>query len=353
MNDQPKPPAPIEIRDIDKRIWEEELDGFVPQKIFDAHTHSYRWAFNTDPNKNDGPYYNFAGKEFAEADWQMLNVCDELMMPGREVHRLSFGFPFSPDCDFEASNRFIAEQTSKDPESAGLMLVRPEITADEISHGVKTLGLLGLKPYRFYSSTGDAVNCRITDFLPEHQLEVANQYGLLVMMHLSKPNAIADEENLADLQYLTTKYPRVRWILAHCARSYFAGPLERAAPVLKELPNVWFDTSSVCESDAITALCKAAGPERVMYGSDDVPVGVMRGKYVAFGFGWAYLSEDNHSLNLSHCNPNMTFTRYEQLRAMRRAAIYLELSAEQIGTMFYTTAANLIADVRSDVHACK
>ena len=36
-----------------------------------------------------------------------------------------------------------------------------------------------------------------------------------------------------------------------------------------------------------------------MYGSDDIPVGVLRGKYIAFGCAWAYLSETNHSLNLS------------------------------------------------------
>ena len=64
-----------------------------------------------------------------------------------------------------------------------------------------------------------------------------------------------------------------------------------------------------------------------MYGSDDIPVGVLRGKYIAFGFAWAYLSPSNHSLNLSHCDGRMTFTRYEQLRAMRRAARRLGMHA--------------------------
>jgi len=87
----------------------------------------------------------------------------------------------------------------------------------------------------------------------------------------------------------------------------------------------------------------AVGPERVMYGSDDLPVGVLRGKYVAFGYAWAYLSETNHRLDLSHCEPRMTFTRYEQLRAMRRAAIRLGLTRGQIEDLFYETARGLIA----------
>ena len=42
---------PLERTDLDHRIWHEELDEFVPPRVFDVHTHIYRWAFNLDPNK--------------------------------------------------------------------------------------------------------------------------------------------------------------------------------------------------------------------------------------------------------------------------------------------------------------
>jgi glutamate-1-semialdehyde 2,1-aminomutase len=87
------------------------------------------------------------------------------------------------------------------------------------------------------------------------------------------------------------------------------------------------------------------GPERVMYGSDN-PVGVGRGKYIAFGYAWSYLSEKNHSLGLSHCNPQMTFVLYEQLRAMRRAAMRLGLTPTQIEDLFCNTAARLVESAR-------
>jgi glutamate-1-semialdehyde 2,1-aminomutase len=86
-----------------------------------------------------------------------------------------------------------------------------------------------------------------------------------------------------------------------------------------------------------------------MYGSDDIPVGVLRGKYIAFGYGWAYLSPTNHQLNLTHCDSRMTFTRYEQLRAMRQAALRVGLSKRQIGAMFFDTAAELVASVRTGI----
>jgi glutamate-1-semialdehyde 2,1-aminomutase len=108
------------------------------------------------------------------------------------------------------------------------------------------------------------------------------------------------------------------------------------------MPNTWFDTSSVCESDAIEALIRTVGIQRVMYGSDDVPVGVLRGKYVSFGYGWAYLSEQNHNLNLSHCDGRMTFTRFEQLRAMKRASLSTGLTEPQIEALFHDNAVSLI-----------
>ncbi len=335
-----------QTNDLDRRIWESELEEFVPRRVFDVHTHVYRWAFNLDPAKDAGPLYELIGRRFPEADWAALDAWDATLMPGREVHRLAFPYPFPQACDFDAASGFAASQASRDPRSGALMLVHPTMTAEYLETQLGNPSLLGLKPYRFYSSTGDAVACRIADFLPEHQVQVADRHRLIVTLHLAKRDGIADAENVDDLVRLAEEYPRVRWILAHCARSYSAWAIERAAARLRGLPNVWYDTSSVCESDAIEALMSGVGPDRVMYGSDDLPVGVLRGKYITFGYAWAFLSETNHSLNLSHCDPRMTFVRYEQLRAMRHAALRLGLTPAQIGDLFHNTAARLIEEAR-------
>ena len=335
---------PVERTDLDRRIWDEELEEFVPRKVFDAHTHIYRWGHYLDPDRDRGPYHAFAGTTWSEATWELAGAVDALLMPGREVHRLAFPFPFPHPCDFEAANRFLAAEVRKDPASAGLLLVHPGLTAEYAEEQVIALGLVGFKPYRFYAP--DPVNARITDFMPEHLIAVANRHGLIIMMHLAKRNAIADPENIADILRLCEAYPNAKWVLAHCARSYSAWAIEAAAKQLRGLPNVWYDTSSVCESDAIDALYASVGTDRVMYGSDDLPVGVLRGKYVAFGRAWAYLSETNQTLNLSHCDGRMTFTRYEQLRAMRRAAQRLGMTRRQTEALFHDTARALVDSVQ-------
>jgi len=340
---------PVSLTDLDQRIWREELEDFVPAQVFDAHTHIYRFEFCTAADRESGPYAQFIGKSFREAGWDLLDTVDRLLMPGRHVERLAFPFPFAGGTDFDASNDFIASQVGPHPDSGALMLVHPRMMSDDVRRVVRSHGFLGLKPYRFFSSTGDPVNCRLTDFLPEHQIAVANELGLAVMMHLSRPDGIADSANLDDLERLTELYPRVTWILAHCARSYSAWMIDRAGRRLRDLPNTWCDTSSVCESDAVAALLECIGPGRVMYGSDDVPVGALRGRYVAFGYGWAYLSETNHRLNLSHCDPRMTFTRYEGLRAMQRAARWLKLSRNDVEQMFHGNAVRMLSGVRGRI----
>ena len=346
-------PLTVELNETDRRIWE-ELDSFVPKEIIDVHTHLYLWEFNIDPDKDKAPE---AGKtwpakpfreDFPIAGWEQSNKIDQLLMPGRKVHRVSFGMPFSR-VDFEASNKFTAAQTANDSDSHALMLVEPKMTADYLEEQVEKYGFIGFKPYRLYSITGDVDNCRITDFIAEHQVEVAHRLGLIIMMHVSKRNAIADQDNIDDMQRLSEKYPNAKWILAHCGRSYSSWAIEKGGKVMRNLPNVWFDTSAVTETDAVDALLTTVGPDRVMYGSDDIPFGIMRGKLIAFGYSWALLTEDNHSFALNHCDGRLTFIRYEELRAMQRAVKKYGQTEKICQDLFYNNAKKLIDSVGSEV----
>jgi len=334
----------LDLTDLDTRIWQEELDTFVPDRVLDVHTHIYRWAFDLDPGKAGGPFAATIGKLFPEVTWELADQVDAALMPGRRVERLAFPFPFPHPCDFDASNEYVAAETAKGANSRGLMLVHPGMSAADIERTIRRTGLIGLKPYRWYAASGDAVQCGITDFMPEHQIAVADRLGLIIMMHVSKRDAIADPDNIAQMRRLSATYPNAKWILAHCARSYSAWAIEKAATQLRGLPNVWYDTSTVCDSDALDALYTGVGADRVMYGSDDM-IGPMRGKYITFGRAWAYLSPDNHAMSLAHCDGRMTFVRYEQLRAMKRGARQIGLTDQQRRALFHDTARALLDSV--------
>ncbi len=329
--------APITLAqtDLDREIWEEELADFVPDTLYDAHTHIF-----------EKPAAKCHPAKWPRSTWELLEQVDGVFFPGRKVHRIMFGDPFV-DESVDAGNARTAVAVAHDPDSIGLSLVRPALKPEELAQQFKKHGLVGVKPYRIHAVTGDATECRITDFLPEAQLEVVNQFGYVVMLHMSKRRAIADPQNLADLERLTKAYPRVKWILAHCARSYYDRPLLKAADRLRNIPNLWYEISSVCDTDAMDVLLDIAGVDRVMYGSDDLSVGVERGKYLTFGHAWCYLNETNQRFDLSHCDGRMTFTRYESLRAFRRACRRHGYSRGDVAKLFCDNARKLVERLRA------
>ena len=339
----------LKVNDLDRRIWEEELNDFVPKHLWDMHAHLGLYRFDLDPNRDRVRHYQLnAGPLEKAATIEALQACDKLLYPGRQVTPFVLPNPYQY-CDCGGLNEWAAEEVKKLPGAACTMVVKPEMTSEEVDRLIRRHRYLGFKPYMWYARVPHWREARITDFLAEHQVEVANRYGLIMALHLSKRLAISDPDNLNDLERLSRKYPKVRWLLLHNARSYAAWAIEKASPRLRAIPNVWLESSSVCEADAFYATFTNLDVSRFCYGTDDIPVGITRGKYIAWGYGWEQLDGNNFPVKIEHCDGRMTFVRYEMLRALRRAAKYAGLSRQQVEGIFCGNASRLIAAVREDL----
>ena len=197
----------IDYRHDDQEIWESELESWVPQRVYDCHMHMLDNSLIAEGTKYRDLY--------PDTDFETAQAWHNLVMPGRETHFLMLGRP-APGTDVYGHNTFMHREMESDPLSRRNRLTMPSDTPEEIERDVKERGFIGLKVYRFYSVTGDMKDCRIHEFLPHEQMEVASELGLWVTMHLSRAGG-GDEENLRDLEEYTTKrYPGIRWILAHC-----------------------------------------------------------------------------------------------------------------------------------------
>ena len=141
----------------------------------------------------------------------------------------------------------------------GSTIVVPEMQAEELDAFVRQYHFTGLKPYRLFAA--DPAQCRIRDYLPEALIEVADAHGLAITLHLSRFDGIADPANQQDLAELTRRYPRVRWILAHCARGFHPYTLEKSVFFLRTLPNLWYDLSAVCDVYSHYLLMKHEAPD--------------------------------------------------------------------------------------------
>lgn len=319
----------FEITAFDRDIWADELEDFVPTDVFDAHTHIWD---ESCADSADGTYSTLrydAG--FAElADWH------KQVFPGRKVDCLMLGTPI-PGCELAKLHDFMAAEAAKSPHRLASTCVAPGMTAEELDALIRRYRFTGLKPYRLFAA--DPANCRITDYFPEPLIEVADVHRLVVTLHMSRFHGIADAENQRDLRMLTSKYPHVRWILAHCARAFNAATLERSIFVLRDLPNIWYDCSAVCDVRSHYLLMKHEKIERLMFGTDGIVAGGMHGKYITWGRGWQYFVAGEQP----HCTSDNTLVVYEQLRAQKQAADMAGLSSSDIEKLFHLNAEKFFA----------
>ena len=330
----------LPITDLDRRIWEEELEGFLPHRIFDAHVHFFHNEHCLSrPGQVPPEPLTTTDCPVEIIDRQVLQEMYKDLFPGREVHFQAFGWVYRR-LDFDRHNAFTATQVVDDPDSVGLMLVHPSFTAEKVAQDLDRYGFRGLKPYIFWAD--DPIECDIMDMLPESIIELANERELVVVLHLGKRLGIADENNVRNIISLSEKYPKVRWNLAHMGRSSIAWPLERAIDRVCDLPNVWYDFSSVTNTDVFTLAFRKLPLDRIMFGSD-IPSDLQRGTMVGFGYGWVLITDKMLApLDIQYCDPRMTYVLYETLRAARRACLLEGFGEEQIQDFFYNNAARFI-----------
>ena len=324
------------FQEHDRDILREELEHFLPDRIFDAHAHLYdKSHFSELPSSLNGAPERIGLQDYRE---QM-----EQLLPGREVAAILIPFPLSCCSDAERVNRFVAAEARLDPASRSEFLVKPEMDPEFVRQNVRQLGCSGLKCYHIFSRSEPTWNAVIGDFLPELIVSVAHQEKLFITLHIVRDNALADPLNQELVRRYCRSYPDMQLILAHAARGFNFHHTEKGIGPLMGLDNVWFDSSAITESGALEAIIRTLGHERLMWGSD-FPVSHMRGRCVGIGNGFVWLDDEmlkGMGGARSHLKP--TLVGIESLRALKQAAINLRLSDPQIEDIFWGNAQRLLS----------
>ena len=316
------------MTDFDREIWAEELEDFVPERVFDAHVHLWDSRFAPE-GKSTVPATHF----------ETLDAWTRQVFPHRELHYLLLGFPYA-GMSFDGFNDFMATETAKSPDRLGSALVTPQMSPKELDAIIEKHHFQGLKPYFTFSPRG--ASSRITDFFPEALAEVADSRRMFVILHLAKADGISNPDNLSDLEYLTRRYPNVRWILAHCARAFNPATLEKSIPRLRDMPNIFYDLAAICNTRSIWLLFKHEALSRIFFGTDNIAVGGVHGQYIDWGKGWQFFRPGP----LPHCRPDATLVCYESLRAIRQAADMADLTSSDIEDIFFNNAVRFFSGNR-------
>jgi len=268
----------IDYREHDKNFWYEELEEWVPKRIYDCHIHMLNNSLIDDSSEHKNV--------FPDADLEGLRGWHNTVFPNRDVNNLFLGRP-ALGTRINEYNDFLYKQINGNPLTRAHRLTTPSDSLEDIESDIKNKGFQGLKVYRMYSVTGDMANCTIEEFLPHEQLELANELGLWVTLHMSREDGCGDEKNLKDLTEFTTKrFPNIKWILAHIARSFAYRPIQRGI-----------------------------GHAHQQVETDNIP-----------------------SLTFSHTTNRPLICIYEQLIAMKQASIICELDKNQLEDIFWRNA---------------
>lgn len=325
----------LKRNDDDRFIYDHEIRPYLPARIFDAHCHLLHTEFHeynrsSDTNDPNTFYYNVGMDDLID--------CWKVLFPDSSVNGLIMGTPVY-NCDIEAENRFVAQSINNDKNRFSLM-IRPQMPIKNIENAIKIYQPFGLKPYLVNALVENKQKARITDFITEDQLDIANRYGLGITLHVSQPRGMADPDNLTDISRLVIQYPNVQFILAHCGRCFITPNMVAALDALPVAENLWIDTSAVCETGVFLELFSRYDLSRILFGSDLVFAAAFRGNYIRLGMSWHVVTPQVVARE-GGLESRATFAIYENLSALFHAARFCHVSEEDIHNIFFNNAVGL------------
>jgi len=344
----------IEIKEVDRRFYDERLRDFLPDRLIDVHTHVWRAAdYPSGSALGDARTVSWPSKVAAENPIEDLLESYRLMLPGKAVTPLVF--PSLPEHNLEIINDYAAE-ASRRAKVPALIFSHPAWSAEEFERRVRAGGFLGAKSYL---TTAPAYlptkEIRIYDYFPPHQLAALNRRGWIMMLHIPRDGRLRDPVNLAQMLEIERTYPDIKLIIAHVGRAYCNHDVGNAFEVLAASKTMRFDFSANTNDRVFEQLLRCVGPQRVLYGTD-MPIPRMRMRRVTEGDHYVNLvpkglyGDVSGDKNMGEVEGEeahkLTFFLYEEIDAFRRAAERVGLSRGDVEDVFYHNAKAMIEAAR-------
>jgi hypothetical protein len=338
--------------DVDRAFWEEHLEGWLPERIIDAHTHVADPGHRREPMTEAMRRQVWVNEASEPVDGPTAARCVATVFPGRQVRCVAMGWP-GLEWDTDASNDYTREACLRYGWHA-LAVVPPAWSPERLAEELDKPGVIGVKPY--YTLIGPGKDTRdehleadIFDFLPHRLLEVLDERGSWVTLHVPKAERLGHPSNIRQVREIRKRYPDVRLVIAHLGRSYTEPHAREGLLPLAEDAGLYFDVSGVLNPAVLELALEQIGPARLLYGTDN-PVFYMRGRRQWSGRTYVNRTSRDFFFNKEREAPQVeagyTLYMYEALKAIKDVSDRLGLTGDEVRALFHDNAARLIRSVR-------
>ena len=340
-----------DYRDVDRAFWREHLADWLPEQIVDAHTHVTNPAHRLERMTEEMRRQYWVNEVSEPIDGATAERCIRTVFPARQVTCVAMGSP-SLAFDIEAGNEYLRTESRQRGWHA-LALVRPQWGPDRVAAELAKPGVIGVKPY--YSLIGRDAATRdrhleagIFEFLPHHILEVLDERGAWLTLHVPRADRLPHPDNIRQVKEIRRLYPRIVLVIAHLGRCYTEQHARAGLPPLADDPGLYFDNSAVLNPAVHRIALEQIGPERILYGTDN-PVFYMRGRRQWHGTTYVNRTSHDFHFNTEREAPEVeatyTLYMYEALRAIKCVCDELGLGERELRAIFRDNAQRLIRSV--------
>ncbi len=341
----------------DLAFYEEQIRPWLPERVLDFHTHAWmadQWraaegktvterSASGDVAKDSHSRYMSTTVQYTG---ESLLSDGELMFPGR-YSAVVFGQP-TPAVNVDKTNAYVSAQ-GKNPSLYPLMVAGTALYPDteELREKLIGGGFFGYKVYLDWVGD-DYGQVRAEEMLSPAQLRLADELGLVVLLHVPGARRLADPAIQRGVMRLASEYPGMRLVLAHCGRCYGFDEMLAARDAFRGFPeNVSVDVSMAMDPIVIQMVINAVGPKRMLFATD-FPVAAMRGRRVTVMDHWVDLVEPLYSESAYRVmtgNMRSTFMAWEIARATIAAGRVLGLPKADFDGMFHDNGMRLLSGV--------
>jgi len=324
-------------------IYNEEIRDFIPERLLDFHVH----VFHDQVLKAHDPGFPLPGTRIRSYTIPELISDMEKIYPGKRCSAVVFGFPDSK-YDSDVNNQYVAAN-SDHRTVFPFRLLRPDEDPGVVREELMSLRFLGVKPYLNYVQGKPSKDIEIFDMLPPRILEVIDNLGLMIMLHIPRKDRLADPVNQEQICQLASRYQHTKIILAHVGRAYYLSNIIGQLEHIREFSNVYCDTSMVNHWEVFEYLFTHFDRRRIVYGTD-LPIAVCGGKSIEINNQYTYVTSKPWFLSISDDHGKLVFTSfiYEQIRAIRKAVERMGLDRGFLENLFYKNGNTLIENVMKE-----